>query len=126
MSAYSGAEGSLPNFGEMVKNSDIYQLDETVYGNQVPYAGGTLVCVPFSSDEGCDISTEVPFVLLSGETPLNIGLCCKEHLLVLTNYRLFASVVGGYYSRPLGLIEFVTYNQPLDIVLTCRDSCTIK
>ena len=79
-------------------------------------------------DEGCDVSTEVPFVLLSGETPLNIGLHCKEHLLVLTNYRLFASVKGGYYSRPLGLIESVTYpnNQPLEIALTCKDSCTVK
>ena len=33
MSTYSGVEGSPPSFGELLRNKDLYRLDETVYGN---------------------------------------------------------------------------------------------
>lgn len=131
MSGDSGEEGSPPSL-TLLRNRDLYQLREPAFGKYpkgacLPRPRTTLLFLSLShTDEGCDSSTEVPFLLLPGESPANIGLYRRQHLLVLTNYRLFASVEGGFYSRPLGLVEVASYCQPADLILTCRDACTIR
>ena len=78
-------------------------------------------------DEGCSPETEVPFSLLHGENPTNFTVCKNgKHLVVLTNYRLFASMEEGYYSVPLGLIESTELRQPNDLLILCKDCRSFK
>ena len=82
--------------------------------------------IPFI-DEGCSHETEVPFSLLHGESPTNFTLCSNgEHLFVLTNYRLFASMEDGFYSVPLGLIESTELRHPTDLLVLCKDCRSFK
>ena len=84
-----------------------------------------LLLNPFTSfllDEGCSPETEVPFNLLSGENPTYLSLYNKgDHLIVLTNYRLFATTEEGFYSVALGLIEGAEVSYPHDLILLCKD-----
>lgn len=88
----------------------------------------TTVCTSvyhFTSDEGCG-ETEVPFPLLEGESPLFIDCFLGNHLLVLSNYRLFVKLEEGFYSLPLGLVENVEHQHPADLLLLCRDAKVIR
>ena len=49
-----------------------------------------------------------------------MDLFLDNHILVLTNYRLFVTQEEGFYSLPVGLIERVEQRHPSDLALVCR------
>ena len=78
-------------------------------------------------DDGCSPETEIPFHLLSGESPWYIGLYKGgSHFVVLTNYRFFATCDSGFFSIPVGVVELVETQYSSDLILLCKDGRNIR
>lgn len=56
-----------------------------------------IVIVTFVSDENCPYDAE-PFHQLNGESIEYMGLLHDDFIIAISNYRLFATQDGGFYS----------------------------
>ena len=78
-------------------------------------------------DDGCSPETEIPFHLLSGESPCFVGLHKGgSHFIVLTNYRFFATCDSGFFSIPVGVVDGVETQYSSDLILLCKDGRNVR
>ncbi|XP_064392671.1 myotubularin-related protein 4-like isoform X2 [Halichondria panicea] len=69
------------------------------------------------------LKDQEPFPLLSGESIEYIACSHDDHVIAISNYRLFATLANGFYIVPLGLIECLEMQASKDsFSVVCKDA----